>query len=178
MSRRIVMISQSFGRMAALLLACAAVVGNLAGCQPSPPISQAVAYPISLTLPKEVRIHSFTGTKVFGEGDKAVRGLEVHIEARDAYGDPTKAFGDFRFELYSFAPMSPDPKGNLITRWNVSLLEPKNNAVHWWNVSRTYVFQLRSDTPLKAGQQFVLVTTFSSPYTERLFAQRVFTAGQ
>jgi hypothetical protein len=136
-----------------------------------------VPYPVSLMLPKEVRIHSFTGTKTFGEGDKAVKGLEVHIEAIDAYGDPTKAFGDFRFELYAFKPLSGDPKGSLITKWNVSLLDPKNNALHWWNVSRTYVFQLHCDKPLTPGKQYVLVATCSSPYTPRLFAQRVFTAG-
>lgn len=142
---------------------------------PAPAVQQEVPYPVSLMLPKEIRIHSFTGTKVF---DNAQNGIEVHIEARDAYGDPTKAFGDFRFELYAFRPQNPDPKGQLITSWTESLGDPKVNALHWWNVSRTYVFKLQCEQPIKSGNQYVLLATYSSPYSERKFAQRVFTAGQ
>lgn len=154
----------------------------MAGCnQPmhnpfaSSPGAGQVPYPVSLMLPKEVRIHSFTNTKVFDNGQK---GIEVHIEARDAYGDPTKAFGDFRFELYAFKAQSPDPKGTLINSWTESLSDPKANALHWWNVSRTYVFKLGVDQGIRPGHQYVLVATYSSPYSDRLFAQRVFTAGQ
>ena len=134
-----------------------------------------VPYPVSLLLPKEIRIHSFTGTKVFEDGQK---GIEVHVEARDSYGDPTKAFGDFRFELYVFRAQNPDPKGRLIASWSEPLLDPKVNALHWWNVSRTYVFKLQCDQPIAIGQQYVLLATFNSPYSDRKFAQRVITAGQ
>lgn len=157
-------------------LAAAVLAAGLApGCTDRPAIRTDVPYPVSLLLPKEIRIHSFTGTKVFDDGAK---GLEVHIEARDSYGDSTKAFGDFRFELHAFRAQNPDPKGKLIHTWTESLLDPKTNATHWWNVSRTYVFKLQSDQPIVSGRQYVLVAVYSSPYTERQFAQRVFTAGQ
>jgi hypothetical protein len=159
----------------ALVAATALAAGLASGCTQRPAIRLDVPYPVSLLLPREIRIHSFTGTKAFEDGSK---GLEVHIEARDSYGDSTKAFGDFRFELHAFRAQNPDPKGNLIHTWTESLLDPKTNATHWWSVSRTYVFKLQSDQPIVSGRQYVLLAVFSSPYTERLFAQRVFTAGQ
>lgn len=145
-----------------------------AGCQPKAE-TQSVPYPISLLLPKEIRVHAFTGTKEF---DNKTKGIEVHIEAHDAYGDATKAFGEFRFELYAFRPQNPDPKGKLLGTWTEPLYDAKTNALHWWSVSRTYIFKLQYDQPMTQGQEFVLVAVFSSPYTPRLFAQRTFTAGQ
>lgn len=162
----------------AWLLVMAAVM--LPGCGGSNPLSpkpqtDAVPYPVSLLLPTAIDIHSFTGTKTFEDG---TQGIEVHIVARDAYGDATKAFGDFRFELFTFRPNSPDPKGRLVDHWSNSLLKPEDNASHWWKVSRTYIFKLQSRQPLKAGQQYVLVAYFSSPYTPRWTKEKVFVAGQ
>ena len=139
--------------------------------------SQAVPEPISFLLPKTIRIHPFTGTRTFDEAG-GVRGIDVRIEAADSYGDATKAFGDFRFELYQFQPNSPDPKGRRIATWQVPLLEPKANLVHWDSITRTYEFKLQWDEPIPVGERFVLVCVFSSPFTERRFAQRVFVSGQ
>jgi len=154
-----------------------ALLAILSGCdQPfAPKPAQAVPYPVSLLLPQKIVIHPFTSTKTFDDGTK---GVEAHIELRDAYDDPTKAFGDFRFQLYMFKPQSPDPKGRLVASWTEDLQDPKKNAVHWSNVSRTYIFKLECADALPPGKQYVMVAWFSSPYTERLFNQRVFTAGQ
>ncbi|RPI63047.1 MAG: hypothetical protein EHM48_03100, partial [Planctomycetaceae bacterium] len=102
------------------------------GCQKAA-IQQTVPYPVSLLLPKDIRIHSFTSTKAFDDAG-AQKGIEVYVEARDAYGDTTKAFGDFRFELYAYRPQSPDPKGRLIATWTEPLQDPKVDALHWGNV--------------------------------------------
>ncbi|MFB3894224.1 MAG: hypothetical protein ACE15C_19640 [Phycisphaerae bacterium] len=135
-------------------------------------VEQPVPYPVSLTLPQKIVIHSFTSFKTFEEGGK---GIEAHIEPKDAFNDGTKAFGEFRFLLYKFLPQSPDPKGQQIASWTENLMDPSKNALHW-TTTRTYKFRLRLDPQLKAGDQFVLVAWFSSPYTERLFAQSVITA--
>ena len=47
-----------------------------------------------------------------------------------------------------------------------------------WDVSLAYKFRLRWDQGIPVGRRFVLVTTFTSPYTERLFAERLFVAGE
>ena len=171
------------------LLAAAAVATSLTlgGCNgsglgpewkaaPGVPGEQ-VPMPINLLLPREVRIHPFTGTRTFDEAEE-IRGVEVRIEAIDAYGDATKAFGDFRFELYKFRQHSADPRGDRLAVWEESLLEPEKNLLHWDNITRTYEFKLRWARPIPAGRRFVLVATFTSPFTQRLFAQRIAVSGK
>jgi len=138
---------------------------------------QAVPAPIDLLLPKTIRIHPFTQTRVFDEAG-GIKGVDVRIEAVDAYGDATKAFGDFRFEMYDFVTNSLDPKGKRIATWNESLLEPKRNLLHWDKITRTYEFKLQWDRPIPVGKRYVLVAVFSSPFTRRIIDERVFVSGQ
>jgi len=137
----------------------------------------AVPEPVDLLLPHSLRIHPFTGTRTFDETG-GVRGIEVRLEALDAFGDSTKAFGDFRFELYAYHPDQPDHRGRQINIWDISLSEPRSNAIHWDKVHRNYLFKLRWDEPMQVGRRFVLGAVFTSPFTDRLFAQRIFTAGE
>ena len=138
---------------------------------------QKVPSPINLLLPRKVRIHPFTGTRTFDQAG-GVRGIDVRIEARDAFDDPTKAFGDFRFELYSYRPYSPDPRGQRIASWHESLMATKKNLRHWDGIAKRYQFKLVWDQPIPVGDRFVLAATFTSPFTDRLFDQRVFVSGQ
>jgi len=155
----------------------------LAGCQePGGPASrpagsQAVPAPLTLLLPSKIRIHSFTGTRAFSRAG-GVKGIDVRIQATDAYGDATKAFGQFRFELYRYKPTRADPKGARLAVWTVDVRDPKRNRLHWNNILRTYQFQLLWDQPIPVGQKFVLTACFESPYTPRLFDQHVFTSGE
>jgi len=126
--------------------------------------------PLEMLLPREMRIHPFTGTRTFGEGG-GIRGIEVRIEMLDAYGDATKAFGDFRFELHGTG-------GKDVPTWDVPLTRPGDNIRHWDNITRTYKFKLRWDRPVPVGRRFVLRAVFSSPYTERLTTERKFISGQ
>lgn len=143
---------------------------------PARPVRE-IPNPINLLLPREVRIHPFTGTRTFSDAG-GINGFEVQIEAQDSYGDATKAFGQFRFELHTHTAPAPDPKGRRIAVWEVDLLTPKVNLTHWNPITRRYTFRLQWDTPIPVGRKFVLVTVFSSPFTERLFAERVFVSGQ
>jgi hypothetical protein len=143
---------------------------------PEPPEgSVKIPRPINLLLPQSIHIHSFTGTRTFDEG--GVKGIDVRIEAKDAYGDPTKAFGQFRFELYELRPHNPDRKGRLIMTWEEDVLEAKKNLVHW-NIHRNYEFKLLWHYPIPVGQELVLRAVFSSPFTQRLYDERVLISGQ
>ena len=133
--------------------------------------------PLDLLLPKAIRIHPFTGTRTFDEAG-GIRGIDVRIEMVDGSGDAIKAFGDFRFELHRFRAISEDPKGPLAATWVVSLSKPNVNMLHWDKLSRTYKFKLQWDTPIPVGDRFVMVAAYSSPFTQRLIAQRVFVSGQ
>ena len=137
---------------------------------------QPVPKPIDLLLPRDIRIHPFTGTRTFDEA-RGLKGLEVTIEALDAYGDATKAFGNFRFELYEYRPSNQDKRGRRVAVWEESLLKPEKNLIHW-QVHKVYQFRLQWDRAIPVGRRFVLVAVFSSPFTERLFDQRVAVAGK
>ena len=133
--------------------------------------------PLNLLLPQSIRIHYFTGTRNFDKTG-GIKGIDVRIEAIDHYGDPTKAFGDFRFEMYSFLPNSTDPKGKRMAVWQEAMMKPEKNLLHWDKVTRTYDFKLQWNKPIPVGKRFVLVAVFSSPFTERFFSQRVFISGR
>ena len=137
---------------------------------------QEIPQPISLLLPKSVRVHPFTG-RTFDEAG-GISGIDVRIEAIDAYGDATKAFGSFRFEMYRFMPNSLDPKGDMIATWDEDLLDPTKNLLHWDKTTRLYTFKLQWDQPVPVGRRLVLVATFDSPFTERLADQWEFVSGQ
>jgi hypothetical protein len=140
-------------------------------------VETAIPEPISLMLPEEIRLHSFTRTRVFDDAG-GIRGVDVRVEAVDAYGDATKAFGTFRFEMYRFQHAQPDPKGQQIAAWTEELLNPERNLLHWEKVHRMYRFKLQWDQPIPVGQRYVLVAYFDSPYTQRLSDERVFISGQ
>ena len=142
-----------------------------------PGVQQELPDDVRPLLPVSSHIHPFTGTRTF---DKAggVKGLEVRLEVLDAYEDQIKAYGDFRFELYRLKPNSLDKRGELVDNWPVSLRDPDANSLHWDRITRTYVFKLQWYKPIPVGQQYVLDAVFSSPYTVRLFDQRVFVSGQ
>ena len=136
-----------------------------------------VPAPINLMLPKAIRIHPFTGARTFDEAG-GIRGIDVRMEANDSYGDAAKAFGTFRFELYRFVPNSIDPKGRIVASWEESIFEPKKNLLHWDKITRTYQFKLQWDKAVPIGKRFVLVSVFSSPFSQRLTAERVFISGE
>jgi len=136
-----------------------------------------VPSPIDLLLPKSIRIHPFTGTRVFDQAG-GVTGIDARIEAIDGYGDANKAFGQFRFELFRFKPNSRDPKGRRLAVWRVAADSPKNNRAHWDSITRTYQFKLAWDESIPVGQKFVLLAVFDSRFTDRLMDERVFVSGQ
>jgi hypothetical protein len=142
-----------------------------------PPAAREVPWPISLMLPRQIKIHSFTKERLFDPAG-GIRGLEMHVQALDSYETSTKAFGKFRFELYTYDPNRSGGRGAQISRWEEDLSEPKKNLLHWSKLNRTYSFKLRWDRAIPVGQEFLIVAVFESPFTERLFAERIFVAGE
>ena len=147
---------------------------------PTPPraASQPVPSPINLLLPRSINFQGWTGGPRALDSSGPARGIEAHVAAKDSFGHAAKAFGDFRFELYEFRANSTDPRGDRLAVWDVSASDPRVNRDHWNEVHRVYEFRLGLDQPLPIGTRLVLVAVFSSPFTERLFAQHVFTAGE
>lgn len=140
-------------------------------------VVQKVPEPLHLLLPDSIRIHPFTGTRTFDE-QGGIKGIEVRVEALDAYGDPTKAFGDWHFSLHAWQAGVADNRGKQVATWEEPLLTAQKNLLHWDSITRTYKFKLQWYKPIAVGHKFILTATFSSPFTERKFAQREFVAGQ
>ena len=134
-----------------------------------------VPKPIDLLLPHKVSIHPFTGTEKTDAGGKPVA-IEARIKTLDAFDDPTKAFGMFRFSLHHYRQYSTDHRGDQLAVWEEDLLDPKTNRRHWDPISQSYKFQLRWGHGLIPGQNYVLEAQFVSPFTEQLFDQRIFVA--
>ena len=147
-----------------------------AGTRPAPAATPVPA-PLTLLLPQSIRLHEFTGTRVFDQAG-GVTGIDVRIEALDAYGDANKAFGQFRFELFRYKPNAPDPKGERLEVWDVDVDGPEENRRHWNSITRTYQFKLAWEEPVPVGKKFVLAAVFDSRFTPRLFHERVFVSGQ
>ena len=141
------------------------------------PADVKVPAPLHLLLPKAIRIHPFTGTRTFDEAG-GVKGIDVRVEALDAYGDATKAFGKFQFALYQHQSNSPNPRGPRVATWEEDLLKPEKNLVHWDSITRAYAFKLQWYRAIPVGQKFILAVDFSSPFSARKFTERVFVSGQ
>ena len=134
-----------------------------------------VPEPIDLLLPHKISIHPFTGTQTSDEAGGPIA-IEARIKTLDAFGDPTKAFGQFRFSLHQYRQYSTNERGEQLAVWEEDLLDAKVNRRHWDPISQSYKFQLRWSKGLATGQHYVLEAQFVSPFTERLFDQRVFVA--
>ena len=135
-----------------------------------------VPAPMEVMLPKTVRIHPFTGARSFGEG--GMTGMDVRIEVLDAWGDSTKAFGKFRFELYDWVNTNREHKGERLAVWNRDVEDPQVNRGHWDAIQKTYNFKLGLRNPINIGHEFVLSAYFESNYGPRLFAEKVFISGE
>jgi len=144
---------------------------------PEPPRRQAVPAPINRLLPRKIRIHSFTRTGQFEDHGAGVKGIDVRIQAIDAFGDATKAFGRFRFELFRHKPNSEDPCGGRLAVWTVDVSTFQANRRHWNSIMRTYQFKLGWEEAVPVGRKLVLTATFESAFTDRLFDRYVFVSG-
>jgi hypothetical protein len=137
--------------------------------------TEPVPSPIDLLLPKEMEIHPFTQPRSFSDG---TRGIHARVRMLDSFGAETRAFGNFRFELYAVQPYNQDPKGKRIGLWEINLSEPEQNLLHWDRHTRGYEFKLGMESGLPIGQEVILVSIFTSRFTPRLMDERKIVAGR
>ena len=174
--------TNAFARVARMGLA--ALAAAACGCELIPPPSpspqtetrQAVPAPLDRLLPQKIRIHSFTRAGEL-DGNGGVKGIDVRIQAVDAFDDATKAFGRFRFELFRHKPNSADPCGARLAVWTVDVSNFETSRRHWNGIMRTYQFKLGWDEAVPVGRKLVLTATLESPFTDRLFDQYIFVSG-
>ncbi len=116
--------------------------------------------------PEAMRI--YPGGRFVQEQDRAL--LELRVELADAMGDPTKASGLYRFELFESA--SVQPLGARDTVWELPIQAKEDHEAHYDPVTRTYFFRLAlDDAEPPTSTRLVRVTFMPTEDTRRLQAE-------
>ena len=90
--------------------------------------------------------------------------LEATVQLRDRFGDPVKALGEFRFELYRYRQSGPDPRGERFETAGlhiVLLTDLDENQKHWDRITQSYRFKLPLPPLPPAEKRIILQATFS-----------------
>lgn len=107
-----------------------------------------------------MRIHPIFTQIEDWTGDGKLNGIEALIEFQDQFGDPCKAAGTVIFEIYSYRPYHPDPRGPRLVEPFVGSLKTVNDQLQHWNrTSRTYQFRL-AYPDIRPGRSYVLTASF------------------
>ena len=136
----------------------------IAGCATPEPVPRTQS-DAQLFAPVSMRIHPiFSGVKDW-TGDAKPDGVEALLEFEDRFGDPTKASGTVIFELFSYSPRDPDPRGErVVNPWLGSLQTLADQQARWNRTSRTYLFQLEYPQ-ISEQKSYVLTATFDTGTT-------------
>ena len=145
------------------------VILVIAGCD-TPPIAPAQPGGSDVAAGYGAAEIHIVGLTEIVPSDVKVQGLEIkaYVELLDSFGSKVKSPGIFRFELYEFAPRSPEPKGKRLLIWPViDITEPTANNSHWHDFLRAYKFNLDLNINSKADK-FMLQVTCTTPAGRRL----------
>ena len=111
----------------------------------------------------EVRLHrSFTYIDEKEENEPGR--IEVYLTLHDQYGDPFKAQGEFRFEIFQYQPAASDPRGGRFSVHGMQefdLIKLDVNQKHWDGTTRNYRFSLALPELTDKQKPIVLQVTFT-----------------
>jgi len=132
----------------------------------------------TMFAPRTLVIGFFTRSKDF-DGVPGPDGLEVRLQPLDQFGDPTKAVGAYRIEVFEHRTRTGEKRGSRLGHWFVSVLDAKVNRRYYDPVDRSYVFPLLWDKEIPPGTPVIVQATYYPPggFTEKLFAQRLIRIG-
>jgi hypothetical protein len=153
---------RSWSSLLALLL--------MGGCQSLPGPLKADANADAQFGAAHMRLHPiFTQVRSLSGGTKP-DGIQAELEFQDDFGDPTKAAGTVRFELYPYRHAEPDPRGDRLASWNGSLVSVEEQYLLWNKTSRTYSFKL-SYPGINVYANYVLTAVFQDVNGQRFFGR-------
>ena len=121
----------------------------------------------SMFAPAAMRLHP-TFTQVLDTNNDGVAdSIEAEVEFTDKFGDPTKAEGQFMFELFSFRQDNPDPRGTrLVNPFVATIVTPAEQESRWNRTTRTYSFRLATPA-VGTRANYVLTASFVSSNGKR-----------
>ncbi|MBN1764689.1 MAG: hypothetical protein JW860_05475 [Sedimentisphaerales bacterium] len=97
--------------------------------------------------------------------------LEAYVSLKDQFGDPIKALGNFRFELYQYQPAMSDPRGRRFDVHGVQTFELtaiKSNQEYWDSTTRNYRFYLELPETDDSLKRIVIQVTYISANNRRM----------
>ena len=97
--------------------------------------------------------------------------IEACVQLKDQFGDPIKALGVFRFEIYRYQPAVADPRGKRFKMEGVQefkLNDVEENQKHWDSITRSYRMNLKFPPEAAKVKKFVLQVTFTMDPEYRL----------
>ncbi len=127
----------------------------------------------TLFTPTSLVIGFFTRSKDF-DGDGGLDGLEVRLQPIDRFGDPTKAVGWFRVEVFQYQAHSTERRGARLGHWFVSVADAEANEAYYDPIDRSYVLPLLWQAAIAPGTAVIVQATYYPPggFGEKLIAQR------
>jgi len=133
---------------------------------------------VTMLAPKSLVIGFFTQSRDF-DGRAGDDGIEVRLQPIDQFGDPTKAVGSYRIELFAYQYKTLEKRGRRLGHWFVSVLDAESNRKYYDPIDRSYVFPLLWEEPLGSGLMVIVQATYYPPggFEEKLIAQRVIKIG-
>ncbi|MCP4708019.1 MAG: hypothetical protein GY869_05305 [Planctomycetes bacterium] len=92
-------------------------------------------------------------------------GIEVFVEVFDQFGDPIKAAGEFRFEIFRYVPAVSDQRGRRYEEQGMQefdLTEAQINQQYWDSITLSYRMRLNLPPEATEAKHVVLQVTFIS----------------
>lgn len=156
-------------RMRCILGAWVLLVPLCAGCQSTSPLKLDTEDQALFSVAR-MRLHPiFTQVRNWTPS-KHPDGIQAELEFQDQFGDPTKASGTVRFELFPYIRGHADPRGDRVAMWEGSLLSIEEQYLRWNKTSRTYTFQL-AYSKINLYGNYVLTATFQNSDGRRFFSR-------
>jgi len=115
------------------------------------------------------RIRVYPSTHFIQDGEQTI--LDARIELIDDMGDPVKAAGRLRLELFARSTTGKPDIGTRLYNWEVSTWTIDDQKRHYDPITRAYLFRLKLDESQTSKIQTVLKVMFTSGSSERLEAQ-------
>ena len=115
------------------------------------------------------RIRVYPSTRFTQDSDQPI--LDARIELVDDMGDPVKAAGRLRLELFARSATGKPDIGQRLYSWDVSTWTLADQKRHYDPITRAYLFRLKLDEPQTSKIQTVLKVMFTSGEAPRLEAQ-------
>ena len=117
----------------------------------------------------QVRLNpSFTCIKA---GSSESPTIEAFVELMDQFGDPVKAVGQFRFEIFKYRPAFSDPRGRRFEDDGIQLIDLRDirlNQQNWDSITRSYRLSLKLPEQACRLKRMVLQVTFIAEPQYRL----------